>query len=217
MPETRWNHIAAAELQELLTDVRSVYYVRDDIRGLGRDPEATDTTEAGDVFHITASAVYGSVAERLQAAQDAFDALGPDLATSFSGAIRAAEAAGRAIVERDNALSKLGAEMREMQAALYGGKAYEAETQEQAEMAITVAIALVEWFLSERSQRQSPASETPVGHPWPGPQGYEACAVTGNSTVSTSADGSLASDEALAVLREKLSGGREPSDTADAG
>jgi hypothetical protein len=238
MPATRWNHIAAAELQELLTDVRSVYYVKDNTRGLERDPNTAGTTEANEVFRSAASTIYGLAAEHLQAARDALDTLRPDPVKAYSEAIKAVEAAGHGIIEPDNALPTLGTMIKEIrdnpaqfsltisgrpealrqmmallwfgQTARHGGKAYRPETQEQAEMAITLAATLVEWFLSGKIQRQSQSTvaETPAGRRRPRPHGTGADTVTSNSTPSTSATGSLASDEALAALREKLSGGQ---------
>src|SRR5262249_11142226 len=114
MPGTRWNHIAAAELKELLTDVRSVYYITDDTRGLQRDANATAATEASEVFRDTERTIYGPAAEHLQTARDALDALRPDPVKAYSEAIKAVEAAGHAIIEPDNALPTLGTMIKEM-------------------------------------------------------------------------------------------------------
>jgi hypothetical protein len=184
MPETRWNHSVASKLQELLTDVRSVYYVRDDTRGLERRADTAGTTEASEGFRTATSKIYGPAAEHLQTARGALDTLRPDPVKAYSEAIKAVEAAGHTLIEPDNVRSTLGTMIREIganprqfsltiaggravtlrhmmgllwfgQTSRHGGETYRPETQEQAEMAISLAETLVEWFLSGKIQRQS--------------------------------------------------------------
>ncbi len=183
-PKPRWNDIVASKLQELLTDVRSVYYVRDSTRGLERHANTAGTAEASEVFRNATSKIYGPAAEHLQTARDALDTLRPDPVKAYSEAIKAVEAAGHTLIEPDNIRPTLGTMIREIrtnpkqfsltisggraetlghmmgllwfgQTARHGGQAYQPETQEQAEMAISLAETLVEWFLSGRIQRQS--------------------------------------------------------------
>jgi hypothetical protein len=103
---------------------------------------------------------------------------------AYSEAIKAVEAAGHTLIEPDNVRSTLGTMIREIganprqfsltiaggravtlrhmmgllwvgQTSRHGGETYRPETQEQAEMAISLAETLVEWFLSGKIQRQS--------------------------------------------------------------
>lgn len=184
MMGTRWNHSVASKLHELLTDVRSVYYVRDDTRGLERRADTAGTTEASEGFRTATSKIYGPAAEHLQTARGALDTLRPDPVKAYSEAIKAVEAAGHTLIEPDNVRSTLGTMIREIRAnpaqfsltiaggravtlrhmmgllwfgqtSRHGGETYRPETQEQAEMAISLAETLVEWFLSGKIQRQS--------------------------------------------------------------
>jgi hypothetical protein len=176
---TRAQGSLKTSLQDMLTDSRSVYRVREDSRGLERRSSAMAAAAATQAARIAAgSPAAGSAAWHLSAAWDAAHALQPDPGKAYSEAIKAVEAAAHAVIEPANSEATLGtmiaaiyadptrfrlaisrARVRTLvammsllwagQTSRHGAKTVtRLETQEAAEMAVQLAVTLVEWFAS---------------------------------------------------------------------
>lgn len=137
-----------------------------------------------------------SAAMHLRIAWEEIHALEPDPVRAYSEAIKAVEAAAHAVVEPDNPESTLGTMIRElfansstvtlaisdgrvstlraMMSLLWSGQTSrhgsqyttQLETLEQAQMAVQLAVTLVEWFASGKvKKRQIAAGTHSAGHP----------------------------------------------------
>jgi hypothetical protein len=129
----------------------------------------------------------GSAASHLHTAWEEIHAFEPDPVKAYSEAIKAVEAAAHAVIEPDNDESTLGTMIRELfdkdskvslaisggrvstlrsmmsllwfgQTSRHGGQySTKLETFEQAEMAVHLAVTLVEWFASGKVRRHRSA------------------------------------------------------------
>jgi hypothetical protein len=104
-------------LQEMLDDVRSVYTVKENGRGLER--RAGMIVTAARMQAVTAAAAKpdaGSAARHLAAAWSATHALRPDPMAAYSEAVKAVEAAVHAVAEPANTRATLGTMIGELRA-----------------------------------------------------------------------------------------------------
>jgi hypothetical protein len=172
----------AAELQDLLDDVRSVYTVRKDGSCLERRASAAATRAFEAAIRGAAGKPdAGSAAGHLRAAWAAVHSLRPEPGRGYGEAVKAVEAAAHVVVEPNNARATLGTMIGQLrdnprafrvalsgppgrdgvtvvsammgllwdgQTSRHGGKEpTHPETLDEARMAVSLAVTLVEWFV----------------------------------------------------------------------